>query len=258
MRVHFSAMIGLLAGLVPVLVHAETNLDQGKSPAQVFAIDCATCHSGVRGLAKGKTAGSLTSFLREHYTTNAAQAAALAAYVLRSGGGAARAGEHMKASATESNTKRQARQHAKLEAAKSEGSKRRRAAKAENKRKDTDATNGTRAARQRRDARRHEGRSATAVRGRRKVQQTALPAPRAAASEPAAAVTPPEPAAPAPPKAAVATPEPAAAASERAAVAVEPAAVRSPETPSSQAAPVPAAPAEPGVRAPARRDDIPD
>ncbi len=79
--------IGLLAGLAPALAHAQTNIDQGKTPAQIFATDCAECHKAARGLASGKNSATLTEFLREHYTTSREQAAALAAYVLGGRGG---------------------------------------------------------------------------------------------------------------------------------------------------------------------------
>ena len=81
------AMIGLFAGLVPAIGHAQTNIDQGKSPAQIFASDCGVCHKAARGLAGGKNNAALTDFLRQHYTTGREQAASLAAYVLRGGGG---------------------------------------------------------------------------------------------------------------------------------------------------------------------------
>jgi hypothetical protein len=75
-------MIGLLAALTPALAHAQTNLDQGKSAAQIFSFDCAECHKDSHALGKGKNPASLTDFLGEHYTTSRAQAAALAAYIL--------------------------------------------------------------------------------------------------------------------------------------------------------------------------------
>jgi hypothetical protein len=75
-------IIGLVALLCPVLAKAQTNLDQGKSASQIFANACVECHKEPRGLAKGRSASALTEFLREHYTTNAQQAAQLAAYVL--------------------------------------------------------------------------------------------------------------------------------------------------------------------------------
>jgi hypothetical protein len=79
-------LIGLLVGLLPAMAHAQTDIDQGKTPAQIFASDCATCHKSPRGLAAGKGSLMLRSFLAEHYTSNKDQAAALAAYVLGAGG----------------------------------------------------------------------------------------------------------------------------------------------------------------------------
>jgi len=83
----FAPMIGLLGALAPALAHAQTNLDQGKSASQIFASACAECHKDAHGLGKGKNSAGLTDFLREHYTTNAQQAAALAAYVMGGRGG---------------------------------------------------------------------------------------------------------------------------------------------------------------------------
>ncbi len=92
-----AATIGLLAGLAPAWAYAQTNIDQGKTPAQIFASACAECHKATRALASGKNSGTLTDFLQEHYTTSRQQAAALAAYVLSTarGGesGAARRGQ---------------------------------------------------------------------------------------------------------------------------------------------------------------------
>ena len=82
--------IGLFAALPFVMaaapVRAQTNIDQGKSPAEIFATDCATCHKTTRGLASGHNSWTLSSFLREHYTASREQAAAVAAYVLSAGG----------------------------------------------------------------------------------------------------------------------------------------------------------------------------
>jgi hypothetical protein len=75
-------IIGMFLLLCPVLAKAQTNLDQGKSASQIFANACVECHKEPRGLARGRSASALTEFLREHYTTNAQQAAALAAYVM--------------------------------------------------------------------------------------------------------------------------------------------------------------------------------
>jgi hypothetical protein len=81
--------IGLFIGLVPAMAQAQTNIDQGKSPAEIFANDCATCHKSARGLAHGRGSSGLASFLVEHYTASKDQAAALAAYVMGAGGGEA-------------------------------------------------------------------------------------------------------------------------------------------------------------------------
>ena len=82
-------VIGLFMGLLPSMAQAQTNIDQGKSPAEIFANDCATCHKSARGLANGRGSSGLASFLVEHYTASKDQAAALAAYVMGAGGGEA-------------------------------------------------------------------------------------------------------------------------------------------------------------------------
>src|ERR1700761_1880542 len=87
------AKIGLFAGLAPALLpiaaRAQVNIDAGKSPSEIYASDCATCHKTPRGLAAGKNSSALSTFLREHYTASPDQATALAAYVLGAGGGEA-------------------------------------------------------------------------------------------------------------------------------------------------------------------------
>jgi hypothetical protein len=75
-------IIGLVALLCPALAKAQTNLDQGRTPSQIFANACVECHKDPHGLARGRSASALTDFLREHYTTNGQQAASLAAYVM--------------------------------------------------------------------------------------------------------------------------------------------------------------------------------
>ncbi len=81
-------LAALLPALAPAAVSAQTNLDQGKSAAQIFGSYCAACHKSTRGLANGRNSLTLTGFLSEHYTTSRQQASALAAYVLGAGGGA--------------------------------------------------------------------------------------------------------------------------------------------------------------------------
>ncbi len=79
-------LAGLAIAVFPAVARAQVNIDQGISPAEIYASDCATCHKSPRGLAVGKNSSTLSSFLREHYTASREQAAALAAYVLGAGG----------------------------------------------------------------------------------------------------------------------------------------------------------------------------
>src|SRR6516164_8198894 len=55
---------------------AQANLDAGKSAAQIFADTCNACHRSPREIRPTSAA-----FLREHYTTGAREAAAMAAYL---------------------------------------------------------------------------------------------------------------------------------------------------------------------------------
>ena len=79
-------MIALALGLAPGVVHAQVSIDQGKSPGEIFANVCASCHKGARGLAKGRGSSELASFLVEHYTASRDQAAAMAKTVARAVG----------------------------------------------------------------------------------------------------------------------------------------------------------------------------
>ncbi len=62
------------------------NLEAGKTPAQLFASDCAICHKSPQGLAKSAGSFGLSSFLREHYTASKESAAALSNYLSSVGG----------------------------------------------------------------------------------------------------------------------------------------------------------------------------
>jgi hypothetical protein len=90
---HLPPLVGLFAACGFVLCAApalaQVNIDQGKSAAEMFSGDCATCHKSAKGLANGRSSGALAGFLREHYTSGPQQAAALAAYVLGAGSGPA-------------------------------------------------------------------------------------------------------------------------------------------------------------------------
>jgi hypothetical protein len=68
--------VGLAVCGAGVPVQAQSNLDAGKSPAQIFAGTCNACHRSPREIKRTSAA-----FLREHYTTGAREAAVMAAYL---------------------------------------------------------------------------------------------------------------------------------------------------------------------------------
>jgi hypothetical protein len=69
-------MIGVAVAAAATSAQAQSNIDAGKSPAQIFSNTCNACHRSAREL-KPTSAG----FLREHYTTGAQEAGAMAAYL---------------------------------------------------------------------------------------------------------------------------------------------------------------------------------
>ena len=78
-------MLGFLL-VLGVPLRAQENLDFGKTPAQLYASDCAICHKSPQGLAaKGGGLLGLESFLREHYTASRESAAAIAGYLRAAG-----------------------------------------------------------------------------------------------------------------------------------------------------------------------------
>jgi hypothetical protein len=247
-------VIGMLAALAPALTlvlaptlaRAQTNLDQGKSAAQIFAADCAECHKAPQGLAKGKNAAAVTDFLHEHYTTSRQQAAALAAYVLggRGGepiGGTAQgrgqkpAAEHASASAEDPKpAKHQAKPSAKPEEETPANAKLRRPGHEPAKPKD-EANRGEQPSIVGPEGGQHDNRAATGGRNHRK--------------EPKSPEHPQEPAAVAPaPAAAVAAPAPTETPSQETSPGITP----------SAAAPADGASGDAGDNAPVPRDNIPD
>jgi hypothetical protein len=62
-----------------------TNLEAGKSPSQIFAGTCNACHKSPHGLLKTVPAGSLPTFLRQHYTTSPEMAGVLASFLVSNG-----------------------------------------------------------------------------------------------------------------------------------------------------------------------------
>jgi hypothetical protein len=73
------------AGLSAQSALTQEDLNRGKTPAQLFASDCADCHRNPRTLAKRENAGALADFLRVHYTASRESAAAIAAYLVSLG-----------------------------------------------------------------------------------------------------------------------------------------------------------------------------
>lgn len=76
-------LIGCLA--VDKAQAQATNLEAGKSPSQIFAGTCNACHKSPRGLLKTVPAGSLSTFLRQHYTTSPEMAGVLASFLVSNG-----------------------------------------------------------------------------------------------------------------------------------------------------------------------------
>jgi hypothetical protein len=78
-RVHAAApwVAGVLGVLVASSALPQGSLDAGKSPAQMFSDTCSNCHRRPSELKRGASA----SFLRQHYTPGAQEAAAMANYL---------------------------------------------------------------------------------------------------------------------------------------------------------------------------------
>ena len=70
-----------LAFCIAAPAAAQENIDAGKTPAQLYAQDCAICHKTPHGLSKTGGVFGLQGFLREHYTASRELAAAIAAYL---------------------------------------------------------------------------------------------------------------------------------------------------------------------------------
>jgi hypothetical protein len=63
------------------------DLNEGKSPAELFQAGCSVCHQSASGLAKGRRENELTTFLRQHYTSSVQHAGALAGFLTSGGRG---------------------------------------------------------------------------------------------------------------------------------------------------------------------------
>ena len=73
-------VIGIALSAGAASVQAQSNLDAGKSPAQIFSDTCNACHRSPREIKRTSPA-----FLREHYTTGLREATAMAAYLANVG-----------------------------------------------------------------------------------------------------------------------------------------------------------------------------
>jgi hypothetical protein len=88
------ATVTLLTGwfaMSPVWAQTQ-NLEAGKSPSQIFAGTCTACHKSPRGLLKTVAPGSLSGFLRQHYTTSSDMASTLSSYLVSNGASDTRGG----------------------------------------------------------------------------------------------------------------------------------------------------------------------
>lgn len=69
-------VIGAAAAAAALPLQAQSNLDAGKSAAQIFADTCNACHRSPRELRQTNA-----GFLRQHYTTGVQEAAIMAGYL---------------------------------------------------------------------------------------------------------------------------------------------------------------------------------
>jgi len=69
-------LVAIATSLAAIPAHSQSNLDAGKSAAQIFATTCSNCHRSAREIKR-----TTASFMREHYTTGSQEAAAMAAYL---------------------------------------------------------------------------------------------------------------------------------------------------------------------------------
>lgn len=98
-------MSGIVMAFLGSSAGAQESLDRGKSPAQLFASHCSTCHKSPRGLAKSGGLFGLDGFLREHYMTSRETAAAMSSYLRGLDSGPAPARASKRAARGEDNAK---------------------------------------------------------------------------------------------------------------------------------------------------------
>ncbi|HEX5509900.1 MAG TPA: hypothetical protein VFX37_15475 [Pseudolabrys sp.] len=74
-------LLVVLAASAASPVAAQENVEAGKTPAQLYASDCAICHKSPQGLTKAGGLFGLAGFLREHYTASRETAQVIANYL---------------------------------------------------------------------------------------------------------------------------------------------------------------------------------
>src|SRR5689334_1438401 len=80
-----AATVFAAAGLNAGQGLAQEDLNRGKTAVQLYASDCVDCHKNPRALGNRDNPGSLSAFLRVHYTASRESAAAIAAYLVSLG-----------------------------------------------------------------------------------------------------------------------------------------------------------------------------
>jgi hypothetical protein len=73
--------IGSLALCFANSAGAQGNLEQGKTAAQLYAANCASCHKSPKSVTKATGIFGLENFLRGHYTPSSQSAATIADYL---------------------------------------------------------------------------------------------------------------------------------------------------------------------------------
>jgi hypothetical protein len=74
-------VIGFLTLFFVGAAQAQEDLSAGKTPEELFKLDCAICHKSPQGLSKAGGLFGLDSFLAQHYTASTQSAAAIAGYL---------------------------------------------------------------------------------------------------------------------------------------------------------------------------------
>lgn len=76
-----SLVIGTSVLCIASSAGAQESLEKGKTPAQLYATDCAICHKSPQSVTRAPGLFGLEGFLREHYTTGRESAARIAGYL---------------------------------------------------------------------------------------------------------------------------------------------------------------------------------